>query len=94
MLQTIHLAKGFEEATAYAKLKISSLDINKMYPIVGAKRMTTKYGPNILLSIRESDAGLVQIFSYKRYFAVISNDDMDKINSKAVSLNPNHTYWE
>jgi len=69
------------------QVNISSLEIKKLYPIVSAKRMTTKYRPIILLSIRESEAGIVQIFLPKRYCAVISDDDMDKINTKAVSLN-------
>jgi len=81
------LAKGFEEATAYATVNISSLEINEQYPIASAKRMTTKNRPNILLSIRESEARIVQIFLPKRYCAVISEDDVDKINTKAVSPN-------
>ena len=74
--------KRFEEATACATVNISSLEINKLYPIANARRMTTKYGPTVLLSIRESEAGLVQLFLNKSYFAVTSGDDMDKINTK------------
>jgi len=81
------LAKRFEEATSCTSVTISSLEINKLYPIVRAKRITTKYGPTILLSIRDSEAKVVQIFLPKRFCAVISNEDMEKINSKAVSLN-------
>jgi len=81
------LAKRFEEATSYTKVNISSLEVNKLYLIFSAKRMTTKYGPTILLSIRESEARIVQIFLPKRYCAVISDDDMDKINTTTVSLN-------
>jgi len=79
-LQTMDLVKRFEEATAYAIVNISSLEIDKLYPIVNAKRVTTKYGPTVLLSIRESEARIVQLFLPKIYCAV-----MDKINTKAVS---------
>ena len=75
------LAKQFEEATAYAAVNISSSEINKLYPIVGAKRMTTKYGPTMLLSVRESEARKVQLFLPKIYCAVISDDDLNKINT-------------
>jgi len=73
------LAKRFAVATAYATVNISSLEINKLFTIVSAKRVTTIYGPTVFLSIRESEAP-------KRYSAVISDDDMDKINTKAVSI--------
>ena len=81
------LAKRFEEATSCTSDNLSSLGINKLYPIVRAKRITTKYGPTLLLSLRDSEASMVQIVLPKRYCVVISDDDMDKINSKAVSLN-------
>jgi len=56
----IHVSKL--EATAYATVNISYLEINKLYPTVNAKRVTTKYGPTLLLSIRQSEAGQVQLF--------------------------------
>jgi len=80
------LAKRFEEATVYATVNINTLEINKLYPIFRAKRMSTKYGPTVLLSIRESEARIVQLFLPKIYYAVISDEDMDKINTKPVSL--------
>ena len=48
--------------------------------------MTNKYGPTVVLSIRESDARIVQFFLAKIYCAARSDDVMDKINTKAVSL--------
>ena len=40
-----------------------------------------------MLSIRDSDEKLVQIFLLKRYANVMSNEDMEKINSRSVYLN-------
>jgi len=85
-LHTLDLSKRFAEVTAYATVNISSLEVNELYPIVNAKRVTTIYGTTVLLSIRESEARIVQLFLHKQYCAVISDDDMDKINIKAVSL--------
>ena len=76
-------AKKFEEATSCVT-NISSLDIEKMYPIVPAKRITTKYGPTVLLTVRDSESSVVQIFTPKRHCSV------DKINNGAVSLNILH----
>jgi len=83
------LAKKFEEATSCVTTNISSLDIEKTYPIVPAKRITTKYGPTVLLIVRDFESSVVQIFTPKRHCSVIS-DDMDKINNGAVSLNILH----
>ena len=83
----MNLVKGFDEATAYTSVKLSALERNKLYPRVHAKRIATKYGPTVLLSIRVSETNIVQILLPKRYSAVISDDDMDTIISNAVSLN-------
>jgi len=80
-------AKRFEEATAYATVNISNLQTNILYRIVGARRMITKYRPTVLFSIRDSESRIVQLFLPKIYYAVISHADMDKNNTKRVSLN-------
>jgi len=81
------LAKLFEDATPCTSVNLRSLDINISFPIFRAKRITTKYDPTVLLSIRDSEASMVQIFLSKLYRAVISDDNMDKTISNAVSLN-------
>jgi len=55
----MYFVKHFAEVTAYATVNISSLEINKLYPIVNAKLVTTKYGQTVLLSILESDTRTV-----------------------------------
>jgi len=86
MSRVMDLAKRFEEATAYTSVNLSSLEPNKWYPIVRAKRITTKYGPTVLLSLRVSETSIVQAFLPELY-SDGSDDDMNNINSKAVSLN-------
>jgi len=39
------LTKRFEEATAYASVNANTLEPHKLYPIIRAKRIPTKYGP-------------------------------------------------
>jgi len=82
----MELAKKFEEATSCQSVNINSLDTNKKYPIVRAKRMTSKFGPTVLLTIRDSESTTVQICLPKRYSAVVVEDDIEKINNKLVSL--------
>jgi len=63
------LAKKFEDATSCHSVNINFLDTDKMYPIVRAKRITSKFGPTILLIIQNSESTTVQIFLTKRYSA-------------------------
>ena len=80
----MELAKRYGEATATTantSISMNSLVINRLYPIVHAKRVNTKYGPTVLLSLRDSDEKLVQIFLPKRYANVVTDEDTEKINS-------------
>jgi len=83
----MELAKKFEDATSCQSVNINSLETDKKYPIVRAKRMTSKFGPTVLLTIRDSESTTVKIFLPKRYSAVVSDEDVEKINNKLVSLN-------
>ena len=84
------LAKKFEDATASAfcaSVNICSLILSRPYPIVRAKRITTKFGSTVLLSKGDTDEQLVQIFLPKRYACAVSDEDMAKINSRSIYLN-------
>jgi len=82
-------AKRFEETTAPASASVntSSLIVNITNPIVHAKRINTTLGSTVLLSIRDVDEKLVDIFLPKRYANVLSDEDLVKINSRSMYLN-------
>jgi len=80
------LTKRFEEATAYASVNVNALEPHKLYPIIRAKRIPTKYGLSVVLTLRIAESKIVQVFLPKRYTDVVSDADIDAINSKAVSL--------
>ena len=86
MSRVMDLAKRFEEATAYASVNVTSLEPHKLYPIIRAKRFSTKYGPIVVLTLRISETSIVQVFLPKRYSEVMSDADVDSFNSKAVAL--------
>jgi len=48
--------------------------------------MDTKYGESVPLIILEGDGHSVNVFLPKRYAAVLTDDDIDMINSKRVNL--------
>ena len=86
MSRVTDLAKRFEEATAYASVNVTSLEPHKLYPIIKAKRIRTKYVPTVVLTLRVSKTYIVQVFLLKLYSEIMSDTDIDSINSKAVSL--------
>jgi hypothetical protein len=49
--------------------------------------LTTKYGPTVLMSIKESEYSVVKVFIPKRNGSVITDDDINDINTEKVSLN-------
>jgi len=81
------LENSFEEATTTASVNISSLILNRPHPTVHAKRINTKYGPSLLLSIRDVEEKIVDIFLPKRYANVLKDEDLENINSRSVHLN-------
>jgi len=81
------LAKRFEKATAYASVSVSSLEPHKPYPINRAKRISIKYGLSVVLTLRDSDTVVIQVFLPQCYSDVMTDADLDSIISKAVALN-------
>jgi len=59
MSYVMDLAKRFKEATAYPSVNVTSMEPNKLYPIVRAKRISTKYVPTVLLTLRISETNIV-----------------------------------
>ena len=80
------LTKRFEEATAYAPVNVNTLEPHKLYTIIRAKRIPTKYGLSVVLTLRIAETNNVQIFLPKCYSDVVSDSDIDAIDSKAFSL--------
>jgi len=63
------------------------IETYKKNPIDRAKRITSKFGPTDLLPISAPQSTKVETFLPKRYSAVVSDDEMEKINNKILSLN-------
>jgi len=78
------LATRFEEATAYASVSVSSLEPHTKYPITRAKGFSMKYGLSVGITLRGTDAGVVQVFLPPRYSDVITEADLESINNKEV----------
>jgi len=80
----MELAKKFDEATSCQLVNIGSLDMCKEYSVVGAKGIYGKFRPRVVLTIRDSEFTTLQTFLPKRYGAVVSDDDTNKMNNNAI----------
>jgi hypothetical protein len=79
------LAQKFEATPATDVIRINSLDIGLKYPILLAARVTTRYGPSIVLTLRDDEESTVtKVFLPNRYYSLFSYADIGAINSQTV----------
>ena len=60
--------------------------MNRKYPINHAERFVTKFGPTVLMSIRDAPFHVMKVFVPKRYGSTFSVADIEDINTVNVSL--------
>jgi hypothetical protein len=63
------------------------MDIDRKHLIVQVDRITTKFEPTFLLSIRDQPFNVVKVFMPRRYSTAFSDRDIQKINTQSVKLN-------
>jgi hypothetical protein len=63
------------------------MDIDRKNPIVQADRITTKFGPTTLLSIRDKPFNVLKVFMPRRYSTAFSDEIIQEINTQVVKLN-------
>ena len=51
----------FRDALLGTAVRISSLDIDKRYPVLHAERLETNYGTSVILTIRESSGNVISV---------------------------------
>ena len=80
------LVTRFQEASTCYTIKIGSLQIDRPYPITYGERIDTRFGPAVLLSIRDSTFSIKKVFLPRRYSEVITDDDIAGINSARTKI--------
>jgi hypothetical protein len=56
------LTEKFKMATFCRSVPVNKLEIERPYPILNAERSVTKYGPTIVLNIRDETSNAVKVF--------------------------------
>ena len=82
------LIQKFDGVTCDGTASVSDLDLNRKYRILQAKRLTTRFGHTVILTVKGEDAAPVQIFLPRRYSEVFMNTDIEQINSNVVFAIP------
>jgi hypothetical protein len=79
------LAQRFRDVVLDSAVRISDLIVDKVYPVLHAESVDTKYGLSILLTIRESDGHCVKVFLPRRYSLCFSEGDVSAVNERTVN---------
>jgi hypothetical protein len=82
----MELDRKFEIATSCRSVSLGSLEPDRAYPIVRAERIHTRYGQSVLVGIMDSPTSSVKIFLPRRYGDVLSDEDLEAINTQRVDL--------
>jgi len=61
------LAQKFDGVTCDTNMSVSELDVNRKYRILQARRLTTLFGPTVILTMKGENAAPVQVFLPRRY---------------------------
>jgi hypothetical protein len=80
------LAHKFNGVTCDTTVSISELDENRKYRILQARRLTTRFGPTVILTVKSEDPAPIQVFLPRRYSDVFSHMDIEQISSNVVFL--------
>jgi len=72
--------------SSFQEIKIPSLKMNTLYPIERAEKLRDRFGEAILLTLQESPQTFVKIFLPRPYRAIFTENDLNSINEKSVSL--------
>ena len=78
--------RKFEIATSCLSVWLGSLESDLGYPLVHAERLKTRNGQSVLVAIMDSPSSSVKGFPPRRYGDVVSDEDLEAINTQRVAL--------
>jgi hypothetical protein len=81
------LHKKFREDGSCTTLAINRLEVDRKYPIEQAKRVYTRFGPTILLSLSDLLLRPLKVFLPRQYADVFTDSDVEEINLAKMKLN-------
>jgi hypothetical protein len=82
----MELSRKFQESSSCTTISVGQFQTNRTYPITFMEHIGTRYGLSILKSLRDSPTSIVKIFLPRRYCSLVSDSEIDEVNSAKVSL--------
>ena len=82
----MEIDRKFDIAPSCRSVSLGSLEPDHQYPTLYDERINTRYGHSVLLGILDSPTSSVKVFRPRRYGDVISDEDLQAINSKRVAV--------
>lgn len=83
----MNLPQKFVDASSTQAIWINIMDIDRKCLIVRVDRITTKFEPTVLLSLRDKPFNVVKVFMPRRYNTAFSDRDIQQINTQSVKMN-------
>jgi hypothetical protein len=77
----------FADVSSTSAVNISYLEKEKLYSIITAERVQTKYGISVVLTIKSSSQDALRVFLPKYFTLIFSVVDMDMMNKEMVMIN-------
>ena len=74
------LSTHFQALASGNIVRLDTLEIDRGYPVTFARRLTTQYGPTILLTLQKEEEN-VKVYMPKRYAELFTDADLEDINN-------------
>jgi hypothetical protein len=81
------ISRRIQELDSSYSMKLSSLLVDRKYPITYAEWIATRFGPAIVLAVRDTPLQVLKVFMPRRIYAAFTDRDLDDINYADVKLN-------
>ena len=75
------LCRVFKNIASGPVVQLHTLEQNRPYPVLFARRLNTQYGSTVFLTLQTGDNVNVKIYLPKRYADVIEVDHIEEINT-------------
>jgi hypothetical protein len=78
----MELSRKIQEVDSCYSMKLSSPQVDQKYPITHAEGVATRFGPAIVVAIRDTPDRILKVFMPRRFYSAFSDEDLEEINSK------------
>jgi len=76
----------FQQATSIRLVPATSLVVDRRYPILRGHCAESRYGPTVIFRLAQTDNTIINICLPKRYADVITDEDLNSLNSGSETL--------